>query len=247
MPLVSTKLFYAPVGKGEQRQTKMKIYFDGEIGFYVEIEDGWISYLSEKDLEPYHFTHHRRRDCEILIEKDFDTLEHKIKSLLVLSIDKWREGNREKVIIVRFEAVAVKEVQAKDGTWEREAKDIEDDEDENSYGSSSDSETCLSFNYEVGYRCGENLYDEDMKRISGWQMEKRTVVVWTEAREAFFRNVQNNFSSLIFRIDDFLKAIKAEPRLLDFVIGRQVALLPPMQKIRKKRGFKDKGPETIKV
>ena len=247
MPLVSTKQFNVPVGKGESRDQKMKIFFDGEIGFYVRIEDGWISYLSEKDLEPYHFKRHRRLDCEILFEKDFDALERKIKDLLTLSIEKWREGNKEKVIIVRFEAVAVRENRGKDGSWEREARDINDENEESPYRSYSDRELTLSFNYEVGYRCGGNLYHENMKRMSGWQFEKRTVVVWTEAREVFFRNVQNNFSSLIWRIDDFLKAIKGEPRLLDFVIGRRVPLLPAMLKVRKKHDFGDPEKEGTPI
>lgn len=225
MPIVSTKTMFVPIEKGDKEERKIKIHFNQKLGgFYIKIENIWVAYLTEEE----------RREHKVYLEKeygfddfmmksdDFDTLINSFEYFLKKATERLREIKREKVLIVKFAVDSIKEIHHKDGSYEREISSNK------RHTWDRMEQTQMTFDYTVGYKCGEVLFNEEMRSLSGYSYRDAFIIGWTKERQAFFSQIHNGFHEMIWKIDEFLKKITEDPKKLDENIRNKIKLLPPV-------------------
>ena len=177
--------------------------------FECAIPKDWADVVSE---------HHRSgtiySDSFHGIEASWEQISRKFRKIIM-------SENKKKVIIVKFRATAFKHISGNPGTYSKEPV-IQ----RNLNGISFAKDPTLHLSYELAYNIKGSYYAVNMNSMSG--PDKTDIEVeWTEEREAFFEQAETGLREMIFRIEDFIKAIDEEPALLDKMIGKN--LLGPGQ------------------
>lgn len=233
MPVVSTKTVFVPIESGDKEERKIKINFNQQVGgFYIKLDNLWVFYLTQDEKNDLRIRHEKRWAFNdfLMIDNDFDKLINRFEVFLQKATEKIRTVKREKILIVTFEVDSVKETHHKDDSYSRESFSSEQ-----KYSWQESDQTQMCFNYKVGYRCGDVLFDEEMQTLSGYSYKYATIIGWTAERQIFFYNVLNGFHELIWKIDEFLKMIKKEPKKLDESIKGEIKLLPVKEVLKKEK------------
>ena len=143
------------------------------------------------------------------IEIAWNKISHDFRQLI-------KTENKKKVIIVKFRANAFKHISGSPGTYSKEPviqRDLS--------GISFIGEPTLYLSYELAYNIKGSYYAMNMNEMSG-PSKTDIEIDWTEEREGFFKQAETGLREMIFRIEDFIKAIDAEPALLDKMIGKNL-------------------------